>query len=252
MRRFFLSKEAIQSAKPSLTGPDVKHIATVLRLKPGDTVVLFDGDGWDYHARIETVTQRAVTLQILDRFSSITEPNVQITVGMALLKGRKMDRIVRQLTELGIHALVPVLAMRSVPKPGEDRWLKRKDRWEAIARESLKQCGRSRFLILKPAASFEEVVEQPNDYDLKVLFHHDRARVQVTPELRHAEQTPRVLALVGPEGGFTADEVRIALKRGFACVSLGPRILKADTAVVAACAILQHTFEETNCLPEKA
>jgi len=242
MSRFFLSTEEIQSGTPTLTGPDVKHIRTVLRLKPGDTVLLFDGQGWNYRARIEAVTQKAVPLTVLERFSSISECPVEITIGQALLKGRKMDRVVRQVTELGIYALIPVIARRSVPKPKRDRWLGRKKRWEAIARESLKQCGRSQTLCLEPPASFEEVVDKSETYDLRIVFHHDNTLTNAEAKLNFGEPAPKVLALVGPEGGFAPDEVKLAMKCGFVCVSLGPRILKADTAVVAACTVLQQTF----------
>jgi 16S rRNA (uracil1498-N3)-methyltransferase len=242
MRRFFLSPEAIQSGRPTLTGPDVKHIKTVLRLKPGDTVVLFDGEGRDYLACIETVTQKAVTLTVLERFPSISDCSAEITIGQALLKGRKMDRLVRQMTELGMVALIPVIARRSVPKPKKDRWLTKKNRWESIARESLKQCGRSQSLCLEPPASLEEVLDRSDMYDLRIIFHHDRTLTNAEVKLSRREPLSRVLALVGPEGGFAPDEVQLAMRCGFVCVSLGPRILKADTAVVAVCAILQHAL----------
>jgi len=242
MSRFFLSTEAIQSGSPTLTGPDVKHIRTVLRLKPGDAVLLFDGQGWDYRARIETVTQKAVTLKVLERFSSISECPVEITIGQALLKGRKMDRVVRQMTELGMVALIPVIARRSVPKPKRDRWLSRKKRWESIARESLKQCRRSQSLWVEPPTSFEEVLDKSDTYDLRIIFHHDRTLTNAEVRPNSGEPMSRVLALVGPEGGFAPDEVKLAMKCDFVCVSLGPRILKADTAAVAVCAVLQQTF----------
>jgi 16S rRNA (uracil1498-N3)-methyltransferase len=150
MRRFFLDREKILSDRPTLTGSDVKHLRKVLRLKPGDDVFLFDGQGWEYRARIIASTPKTITLSVLEQFPSIAESPVEITVGQGLLKMRKMDRIVRQMTELGIYALIPVLAERSVPRPRLERWAEKEQRWETIAHESLKQCGRSQIPCIEP------------------------------------------------------------------------------------------------------
>jgi 16S rRNA (uracil1498-N3)-methyltransferase len=242
MRRFFLEREKIVSARPILTGPDIRHIRTVLRLKPGDEILLFDGKGLEYRARITASTPEAIILSILERFSSIPESPVKITIGQALLKAGKMDRIVRQMTELGIYALIPLLAERSVPRREPERWTKKERRWETIARESLKQCGRSQMPRLGPPAPFKELVGMSRAYDLRIIFHYGKPGLKSRPHRKDARDAPNVLALIGPEGGFTHEEVKLALDCGFVCVSLGPRILKADTAAVATCAILQYTL----------
>ena len=117
MRRFFLHRDTICSPDPTIVGPDVKHIRTVLRLKPGDKIVLFDGEGTEYRARIKTSTTRAVRLFILDKQASAAESSAHIAIAQALLKGRKADAVVRQLTELGATAFLPFLSERSVPLP---------------------------------------------------------------------------------------------------------------------------------------
>jgi len=251
MRRFFLDREKILSDRPTLTGPDVKHIRTVLRLKPGDEIFLFDGRGLEYQARIAASTPKAIVLSVLERFSSISESPVEITIGQALLKAGKMDRIVRQVTELGIYALIPLLAKRSVPTPEPERWAEKEQRWETIARESLKQCGRSQIPRVGPPASFEGLVGTSKAYDLRIIFHHGNSGLKSQPYPSDARDVRKVLALIGPEGGFTPDEVKLALKCGFVCVPLGPRILKADTAALAACAILQYAFGDLGGAPKK-
>jgi 16S rRNA (uracil1498-N3)-methyltransferase len=251
MRRFFLDREKIQSDRPTLTGPDVKHIRTVLRLKPGDEIFLFDGKGLEYRATITASTPKAIALSVLERFPSISESPVEITIGQALLKAGKMDRIVRQITELGIYALIPLLAERSVPRPEPERWAEKEQRWEAIAQESLKQCGRSQIPRLGPPASLKEMVGTSDAYDLRIIFHHGNSGLKSPPYPRDARDVRKVLALIGPEGGFTPAEVKLALKCGFVCVSLGPRILKADTAAVAACTILQYVFGDLRGAPKK-
>ena len=253
MRRFFLDREKILSDRPTLTGPDVKHIRTVLRLKPGDDVFLFDGKGLEYRARITASIPKGITLSILERFTSISESPVEITIGQALLKAGKMDRMVRQVTELGIYALVPLLAERSVSRPEPKRWTEKKQRWQSIAREALKQCGRSQTPRLGPPASFKELVGTSQAYDLRIIFHHGTSGLEYKRWIRPVvfENVRKVLALIGPEGGFTPDEVKLALKCAFVRASLGPRILKADTAAVVACAILQYAFGDVGGPPKK-
>ncbi len=250
MRRFFLDRKKILSDRPTLTGPDVKHIRTVLRLKPGEEISLFDGKGSEYRARITASTPRAITLAVLERFPSISESPAEITIAQALLKARKMDRIVRQATELGIYALIPLMAERSVARPEPERWAEKEQRWESIAQESLKQCGRSQIPRLGPPTSFKELVGTPQFYDLKVIFHHGNPGLKSRPYQSDARDVRKLLALIGPEGGFTSEEVKLALEGGFVCVSLGPRILKADTAAVAACAILQYAFGDVGGPPK--
>jgi 16S rRNA (uracil1498-N3)-methyltransferase len=252
MRRFFLDREMILSDKPTLTGPDVKHIRTVLRLKPGEEIFLFDGKGSEYRARIIDSTPKTIILSVLERFPSISESPVEITIGQGLLKAKKMDRIVRQVTELGIYALIPLLAKRSVPRPRPERWAEKEQRWETIAQESLKQCGRSQMPCLEPPTSFKELVAVSRTHDLKIIFHEGNPGEESNLYLNDPRDVRSVLALIGPEGGFTPNEVQMALEGGFVCVSLGPRILKADTAVVAVCAVLQYAFGDAGGRQEKS
>ena len=252
MRRFFLERERILSDRPTLIGPDVKHLRTVLRVKRGDEIFLFDGKGSEYRARIIDSTSKNIVLSILERFPSIAESPVSITIGQGLLKARQMDRIVRQVTELGVYSLIPILADRSVPSPKPERWVEKEKRWETIAWESLKQCGRSKIPRLEPPASFKAAVSMAKANDLKIIFHEDGSKPGPTSNLKDQRDVRHVWALIGPEGGFTRDEVQMALAGGFVSLSLGPRILKADTAVIAACAILQYALGDVGSLQEKS
>jgi 16S rRNA (uracil1498-N3)-methyltransferase len=242
MRRFFLDSRNVHSDRATITGPDVRHIRTVLRLKPGDEILLFDGEGFEYRARIVGSTSETISLLILDQYPSISESPVEITWGQALLKARKMDCIVRQLTELGTYAFIPFLAERSVPKADPGRLAERVDRWQTIAKEALKQCGRTRPPHIGPVASFKKLVTAPKHYDLKIILHDHPSAPEFQSFSGRARDVGKVLALVGPEGGFTDEEVKLAINCSFNCISLGPRILKSDTAAVAAAAILQYTF----------
>lgn len=251
MRRFFVEKNIIRSGRARLTGTDAKHVRTVLRMKPGEVLCLFDGKGSDYHARIEEITQQAVKLEVLERFPSISESPVDITIAQALLKGRKMDRVVRQVTELGVKTLIPVMAERSVVRVEDHHRPKKEQRWKTIAHEALKQCGRAGAPLIEPFASLETVVNRVKTFDLGIIFHDDDVARPCEPAWVDGPQIRTILALVGPEGGFAPAETMAAARAGFVRVTLGPRTLKADTAVVTACALLQHAFGDVADLFKK-
>jgi len=242
MRRFFIDRTQIRQDRLVLEGADVRHIRTVLRLGPGDEVSLFDGQGWQYHARITGSTPRAITFLLLDQYPDTSESHLKITMGQGFLKARKMDRMVRQLTELGASRFIPFMAERSVPRPRPGPLAERRRRWETIAREALKQCGRSKAPDIGQIVSFQELISAREAYDLKIIFHNTETNSRSESSSWALEKVRKVLALIGPEGGFTDKEVNSATDAGFVPVSLGPRTLKADTAAMAACAILQHVL----------
>ena len=242
MKRFFIDRDNIRGDRLTLTGPDVRHVRTVLRLGPGEEILLFDGQGTEYRARIMESTPMAITLLALDEYPATSESPLEITIGQGFLKARKMDRIVRQLTELGCFAFIPFMAERSVPKPKSGPLTQRIRRWETIAREALKQCGRSKAPHVGPVVPFQDLISTRKSYDVKIIFHDQEPEERPGYPLKSQGAVRKVLALIGPEGGFTDKEVSLALDFGFVQISLGPRVLRADTAAVAAGAILQHTF----------
>ena len=144
MRYFFIDHEKATNPVPVICGTDAKHIKNVLRLKSGDKIGLFDGTGFEYEARILAISPGGVEVSIIKSFSSTSESPVQIIMAQALLKDRKMDNLVRQLTELGITRWIPFFAQRSISRPDEKRLLTREKRWKKIAQEAVKQCKRGR------------------------------------------------------------------------------------------------------------
>jgi len=242
MRHFFIEKPAIERERATLTGPDARHISTVLRLGPGDTVGLYDGMGAEYEARIDTVSREAVSLTVLREYPSPAESPVRITVAQALLKDRKMDGLLRQLTELGIAEWAPFIASRSVPRPDGRRLASRMDRWQTIAREAAKQSRRGTTVRIHPVTSFEEALVQGKQADMRVVFH-EGSEGSLTAEQKLPPRPARtILVMLGPEGGFTDGEIARAEAEGSVIAGLGPRILRAETATVAACTLVQYLF----------
>ncbi|MFZ5572744.1 MAG: 16S rRNA (uracil(1498)-N(3))-methyltransferase [Thermodesulfobacteriota bacterium] len=239
MRRFIVEKNAIQGRSAMVTGTDARHIQKVLRYKTGDTIRLLDGDGSEYDAVISGFSSEGVQVFLGDKNPSGNEPTLDLTLAQALLKDRKLDGIIRQITELGASRLIPFVSSRSVPVPLSERFTTRLERWNKIARESIKQCRRGTPPRLDSPCSFTEMLERSSGSDLKIIFWEKAA-----DPIPHPKPPPirNAFLVIGPEGGFSETEIEQALAAGFIGVGLGPRILRAETAPLAAIAILQYLF----------
>ena len=242
MRRFSVHPEALNQKTGLISGSDAKHIIKVLRQKEGDRLFLFDGNGFDYEAEIVRVSPEKVEVNILKKFPSKSEPVVHITVAQALLKDRKMDGIIRQITELGIFRWIPFPAHRSVSRLDRRRLSSRMERWEKIAKESLKQCGRNKTPAILSADTFEAMLSLSENSDLKIIFWENETATLTDYKCLHEKSVQHIFMGIGPEGGFTEEEIEKATACGFKTLSLGPRILKSDTATVAACALMQYQY----------
>ncbi len=242
MRYFYIDKLKLTDQRPIISGSDAKHIRTVLRLKPGDRIRLFDNSGLNYEAQITGFCSGNVELAFVRQYESSLESRLEITVAQALLKDRKIDTIIRQLTELGIKKWIPFVAERSVARIKKDRIRTRVERWEKIAAESVKQCGRGTIPEISMPISFEDLLDSADHCDLKILFWESESSVSGVLSHSPEKKIGSIFVMIGPEGGFTNQEVQYAGEKGFVTASLGPRILRADTASVAACALLQYLF----------
>ncbi len=242
MRRFFIEQTELIGQTLSITGSDARHIRHVLRLKPGDRIILFDGKGCEYESEIQGYQQEEIAVLLLRKMPSRAESDIQIVVAQAFLKDKKMDGLVRQLTELGISRWFPFMAERSVSKPDKKRLTARTQRWISIAKEALKQCERGGLPEIGPAVSFEEVLNLGRSCDLSIVFWENETRSINMDMVAHEKPVKKILAVLGPEGGFTTSEIEKAKECGFVTASLGPRILKADTATVVACSLVQYLF----------
>jgi 16S rRNA (uracil1498-N3)-methyltransferase len=243
MRRFLLQKTPVVGSEVLITGQDAKHITLVLRLKPGDDIILLTGNGQEYSARIRSIGPDGVRVDISAAHCSETDPVIKLTVALGFLKEKKMDDLVRQLTELGMHRFQPFFARRSVSRPDEARMAGRVVRWEKIARESLKQCRRGSVPEIRPAVAFDEALSLAAEDNVKIVFWERETRFPIPGAVDVASDKPlRVTVLLGPEGGLTDEEVSAARSAGFVACSLGPRILRAETAAVAACALVQYVY----------
>jgi 16S rRNA (uracil1498-N3)-methyltransferase len=243
MRSFFVDPDEFLKAEATISGADARHIRKVLRLKPGARVRITDGQGQLADARIKAVECDRIRIEILTVFNGRSTGLQEMVVAQAMLKDRKMDGVIRALTELGMTTWMPFVSTRSVVQPNQRRFLARQARWARIAREAVKQCGRRRQPRIQITAGLADILLAAHGFDHKIMFWEEAAAL---PRKPHEDKVPEdqdgVMLIIGPEGGFTAEEAEAARNAGFQLCSLGPRILRAETAALAAVTVAQYLF----------
>lgn len=242
MNRFFVKKDDIAGNAAVITGEDVKHISKVLRMAPGDKVMLCDGEGYQYLAGIREIAKDEVLLEILSGERCASEPEQRITLYQGLPKGDKMELIVQKCVELGISEIVPVAAERSIVriKPGE--FGGKRTRYQRVAYEAAKQCGRGIIPEVTDIVTFKSA--DMSRHDLIIIAYEDEKGTTLKSLLRSNMQAGDIAIVIGPEGGLEKAEVDLLIQKGGTAVTLGPRILRTETAGMAALAMILYEIEE--------
>ena len=257
MPRFFL-EEILPAAQSQvrLSGEDAHHVAHVLRMRPGQSLQLCDGAGTDLLCRVAQVSTQQVLLEILERSVNQTEPLYTATLYQGLVKGDKMDLIIQKAVELGASRIVPVQCQRSVVRHKEQDLERKQNRWNRIAVEAAKQCGRgmlpsvgrtSTFMACLGEAAMSDLAvipwEMAREQSIRTVLQAFAARL---PDRQQKGERPAKLSfsiIIGPEGGLTETEVSHAAASGIHPVSLGRRILRTETAGPAVLAMLLYQFD---------
>lgn len=238
-------------APPSQISKDVIHIGdserhhllNVLRLKAGDSVQIFDGEGNSYTAILRDTHLPDLYASIIQhQFHPNTPPH--ITLFQGLPKFDKMDLIVQKTTEIGVNRIVPAICQRSIPKRTETTQEKLEARWQRIANEAAKQCKRPRFAKVHSAIEIERCFEQATNFDVSILLWENEAGRKIKEVLRRHKRAESIGLFVGPEGGFSADETKIAVQSGVLTATLGPNILRTETAGIVGVAIVMYELRE--------
>lgn len=237
VRRFYAADLNEGSEMAELSGTEFRHLKTVLRLKEGAEIVLFNGRGLEFTAIVESTGKGVATARIISRKQTLDRSPVDIILFQAFLKGDKPEFIAQKATELGVREVVFFSAERSVARLKAVEAEKRVERLRKVTIEAAKQCGMG-FL---PGISYSEFIPAiKKSFDgLKVFFYEGERKNRLRDAVRGYKHGI-VYVIIGPEGGFSADEVLVIKKEGFIPVTLGKRVLKAETAAVAAMAILQY------------
>lgn len=239
MSRFFVSAEQFIGGKVNIIGSDVNYITNVLRLKTGSFISVYDGRGKACLARIDDIEKNKVGCAVIEEFSAAPEPLIRITLVQGLPKGDKMETIIQKCTELGVSEFIPLNCQRSIVKIIREKVAGKVSRWQKVALEASRQCRRSVVPKVKEPKELKEVLNSLPEGALSLLFWEKEDKYSLKDCLRAASSI-NIFLFIGPEGGFTAEEVELAKEFGAIPVSLGPRILRTETAGPAVTSIIQY------------
>jgi 16S rRNA (uracil1498-N3)-methyltransferase len=240
MHRFYIDRVAEDTA--ALTDPaQLHHLKDVLRLKVGESIAVFDKDGHEYSGAIELIGKTQAIIKVAPK-KQAARSKINLTIACAIPKGDRMDDVVDQLTQLGVARIIPVLTERVIVKLDETKKKARLRRWQTIAQSAAEQSRRSSLPVIAPVTPFADVIEGLEKYDLKLIPHLSGKRKPIKDLI--TEKPRNIIVLIGPEGDFTPEEVRMALDAGFIPVSLGENVLRVATAAVAVAGYLRFALKE--------
>jgi 16S rRNA (uracil1498-N3)-methyltransferase len=242
MHRFFLPPGSVTGDRVRLSDGDAVHAARVLRLQPGDPVVILDGIGGEFGGEVSTVDRREVTVAIRRRQQHPTRA-ATVTLIQAIAKTKAMDGLLQKAVELGVSRVVPLTASHCISQPDDSG--DKRDKWQAIAVESAKQCGNPWLMKIDDPVSPQKWIDRREPFDLLLigsLLDPPRSFRAVFEEFRgaHGRNPASVGILIGPEGDFSPAEYEAFRAAGAKSITLGPLILRVETAVAASVAVIQH------------
>lgn len=240
MHRLFVPASWLEKERVTITGPLVHRLRSVLRLKSGAHVILLDNSGWEHEMEIDTVSSQRIEGRVTHKSLATAEPRTKITLYQALLKLDRFEWLLQKGTEMGIVGFVPMIAERCIIGSLEEISKTKAERWQRILTQAAEQSRRGRIPSLRPAVLFPTACEEAARGGLTLIPWEEEQEQTLRSILRAAEQPPfSVNLFIGPEGGFTPQEVTQAQRYGAIPITLGPRIMRAETAgLVAATAIL--------------
>lgn len=231
----------IYSPVPLATGQSVElddqaahHVTKVLRMGPGQPLVLFNGDGNDYSAVLTETTKKVARVDIGESSALTSESRLPIRLAQVISKGDRMDYVVQKSVELGVTEILPLISERCDVRLKGDREEKRVRHWQQVAVSAAEQCGRARIPEVHPVVSLDDWLKTPSDADLRLVLHH-----RSEASLNQHDKPTRVDLLIGPEGGLSEDEIAAAEAAGFRPATFGPRVLRTETAPVVALTLCQ-------------
>lgn len=242
MPRFFVSPDLLNGTQAVLDGQQAAH-ARVLRLAPGDEVTLCDGDGRDARCTVSALDSNQLTVAIHSVAPSYSEPKLSCSIYMGFPKADKFEHVIQKATELGAYEIVVFPCTRSVSRPDAKSLAKKLERWQKIAVSAAEQSGRGRIPRVLALSSFGEAIHRAAKSDFSALFYENER----TCSLKHALEArifSSVALMTGPEGGLTEQEVQSAQNAGLTVCSLGPRILRCETAPLCALSAVLYAADE--------
>lgn len=242
MRRFFVEHIGDKEKTVIITGSELHHLKDVLRLKKGDKIILFNGKCLEFEGNIESVGRDETRIVIEKQLVASKKNIFEIILAQGVAKGENMDIIIQKSTELGISRIIPFVASRVVPRWSEEQIEKKTKRWQRIALEAAKQCRSNLIPQIEEPISFADVLSRysldSGKYIKIIPFEGEKKNT--LKDILKAKGVPGCVVLIGPEGGFDEREALEAKRAGFLPVTLGPRILRTETAAISVISIVQY------------
>ena len=236
MRRFFAPPAQIDGRTVTLSREETRHLKQVLRLKAGDRVEVFDGEGREYLCEISDVTKSGAALEVIEeREPAAPESLLDLTLAVSIYKNDKLDLVVQKAVELGVTKLELLVTSRGEIKFRDAG--KRTDRFRKIAMEATKQCERAKVMVVEEPVTFEDYLSRVDNSRVLLMFSEKGG--DAIPTMGDPK---KITALIGPKGGWEDSEIELAVAKGFVPVKLGRRIMRAETAAITFAALLQHRF----------
>ncbi len=224
------------SAPVELTEEAANHVGRVLRMKLGEPLILFNGEGGCYQGTVATVSKKNVSVELSEFIAEDNESPLTIELGQSLSRGERMDWAIQKATEVGVTEITPLFSERCEVKLNAERQEKRLQHWRKIAISACEQCARNRIPVINPPQQLNEWL-QNRQTALNFVLHHRTER-----KLSGYEKPESVSLLIGPEGGLSADEIQLAESKQFNALALGPRVLRTETAPIAAISLMQYLW----------
>ena len=253
MTRLFLPPEKLTVNQIIISGDQARYLSLVLRIKPGDSLIVFDGSGYRYICKVLQTHKKEVVIEKIKKEPYSAESPVSISLAQGLPKSDKMDLIIQKSIELGVKKIIPLITKRS-----QIRHTEKIERWRKIALSASQQSGRGRIPEIEEIVSIEEFLKNtpltPLDRGeqfpplkkmdergfLNIIFSEEQKEINLKKILNNFKASKNIVLLIGPEGGFSGEEVSAAVEKGFIEASLGPRVLRTETAPIAAISIIQY------------
>lgn len=248
LQRYFVEEEKSNIESNILIhGDDVHHISRVLRMQPGTKIVCCTKDGFEALCEIAEITNDHVDCFVLEWMTEIHELPVNISIASGLPKGDKLEWIIQKGTELGASSFIPFNAARSIVKLEPKKVGKKLERWQKIAKEASEQSYRNKIPTIYEPCQFEELLKKAKSYDVKIVAYEEAAKLgeksNLAKALDNLKENQSLLAIFGPEGGLTEQEVSMLEEHGFIICSFGPRILRTETAPLYLLSAVSYYFE---------
>ncbi len=246
MVRLYISSSSIDGTRLRVAGKSFHYLKDVLRIKNGESVSAFDGTGKEYLCAVDGIRSRHVDLNIIRTFNCETEPLVEIHLVQSLIKTGHFEFVIQKCTELGVRKFIPAVTERTIVKLTAEREKNRRMRWQKLAMEAARQCGRGTHPDVEPVMDFKDALKKTKACDISIIPWEEERSLDLKRVLRDVKSNAgKIMVFIGPEGGWSEGEISSARESGVIPVSLCQRLLRSETAAIATVAILIYELGGT-------